>query len=137
MTEEQSRNLKSAQNLAATRIGWEGSTKDIPYELSESYVTALARIILTNPERFDALTVKNASDELADADNPRLEKQTLGESVKIFGGEFANQAERINPLSQRNWGGTRLVIIGAILLAAVVYFGGLASRSRAVLTADK
>ena len=129
MTTQQAANLKSARNLAASRIGWTGRTEDIPYEMSESYVTALARIIVSNPDRFDEQTVANAVKELGDADNPKLETLGAGEAAGIFVGEAANQFQDINPLSEKNRGRTANILIGAILLAAAVFSAVWAFRT--------
>ena len=114
---------------------------DIPpsawtYEQRIAYNKALASAVLSDSANATPQDLNTARNVAAKEYTP-IESYGLGDAAGDFTAEFANQAERINPLSQRNWGGTRLVIIGAILLAAVVYFGGLASRSRAVLTADK
>ena len=114
---------------------------DIPpsawtYEQRIAYNKALASAVLSDSANATPQDIKTARNIAAKEYTP-IESYGLGDAAGDFTAEFVNQAERLNPLSERNWGGTRLVIIGAILLAAVVYFGGLASKSRAVLTADK
>ena len=88
MNDQQRRHLDEAMRLAATRAGWAGSTKNIPYELNETYVTELSKIILANPARFDAQTIANAKKELGDVPNAALEGYTLGDAA----GDFASGA---------------------------------------------
>ena len=54
---------------------------------------------------------------------------SLGEKIGIFTEEFVNQAEEINPLSEKNRGKTALMIWGVLLVGAFVYFFTLAKRT--------
>lgn len=54
---------------------------------------------------------------------------SISEKVGIFAGEFANQAQELNPLSEKNRSKTALVIWGVILLGAFVFFSALADRT--------
>jgi hypothetical protein len=92
MTDQQRANLASARRLAAARIGWTGSTESIPYAQREAYATALAQIILTYPQRFDALTVSIAQRELVDRPNEPLSPDSTSDRAGVFFGELGNQA---------------------------------------------
>lgn len=92
MNDQQRANLDSARRLAASRIGWTGPTQSIPYEKREAYATALANIILSYPDRFDAQTVATARRELTDATLPPLSTDSAGDRAGVFFGELGNQA---------------------------------------------
>ena len=135
MTTEQARNLASARAMAARAIGWTGNTKDIPYDRREAYATELAKIVLTYPARFDALTLSIARKELSDTENSALGDYTAGEAVATFFGEVANQAMAVgdsiasvgegakSALNLAKW-----AIPVAVLVLAVVAVRGAARR---------
>ena len=142
MSSAQAQAIRDARNA---RVRASLGLADIPpsswtYEQRIAYNKALSAAVLADASNpmgaVSAQEIATARNVAAKEYTP-LESYGLGDAAGDFTAEFINQTERLNPLSERNWGGTRLVIIGAILLAAVVYFGGLASKSRAVLTADK
>ena len=54
---------------------------------------------------------------------------SISEKVGIFAGEFANQAQELNPLSEKNRSKTALAIWGVLLFGAFVYFYSLAKRT--------
>jgi hypothetical protein len=109
---------------------------DWTYDQRTAYNKAVAAAILADSAGATAQDLATAQ-RVSAKDYSPLERYAFGDQVGDFFGEVVNQAEEINPLSERNRSTSRLVIIGAILLAAVAYFGVLAGRSRAVIAAAK
>lgn len=94
-TPQQQAAMAEAIELAKKRIGWTGPSASIPYAQREAYVTALAEIILANPERFTPDTLAKARRELGDTPDTPLQSYGIGERLSDFGGEVANQAGKV------------------------------------------
>lgn len=128
MTDAQRLNLDSARRLAMSQINRAGENPAaLPYEAREAYATALSRIILQYPSRFDPQTVQTARLELADTPNSPLGDYTTGEAVADFFDTAAAQAEKLNPVPQLASSVQTLLKIAPFVLAAavIVYAVGL------------
>lgn len=132
MTEQQAANLRSARKLALARAGLdnlnEANSLTLDYDDRVKYLRELAAVILAYPARFDEQTVTSA--RIAQGKNyAPLESYSFADAVVDAYATATAQVQAINPLSEQNREKTRNVIIGAILLAAVVFFGVLAARN--------
>ena len=133
MTDQQRANLASARRLAASRIGWTGSTESIPHERREAYATALANIILTYPQRFDALTVAIAQREIVDRPNEPLAPDSASDRAGVFFGEIGNQAVELGESVAAIGEGvkTTLSITSILIPAAALFVVYIAARGYA------
>ena len=136
MTTEQRRNLDEAMNLAAARAGWAGSTKNIPYELNETYVTELSKYIVANPGRFDALTLATAKKELADTPNADLKPYTLADAAGDFAsgaadgiGGVVSSVANVGEGVKNALGLTRWLIPVVVIVATIIGLRALAKKA--------
>jgi hypothetical protein len=132
--EQQAANLRTARRVAASRLGLLGDygeldTAQIPFAMREPYATELANIILSRPELYSLQAVQNARLEVGDAPNQPLESYSVLDRFTTFLTEATSQAERINPLSERNSAATRWTITGLLALGVAVFVGIWALRT--------
>ena len=119
---------QAAKNLGLDLKGTKGSNlsqKDF-FRLED----AMVDVVLNDPMSYSESIVVWATNKKNGAfyGQPPA-SSSIGEKIGIFADEFANQAQEINPLSERNRGKTALMIWGVLLLGAFVYFSALAKRT--------
>ncbi len=87
---------------------------------------ALARYITENPHIFDQEDIGIAESSL-NFELPEEATFGLGERISTFFGEAGNQANRINPFSEHNFGKT-ILFVGLGIIGAGVTIGYLTAR---------
>lgn len=100
------------------------------YEERNAYLQASATYTIDRPAQFSSQDVATARTalHLTETAGP-LESLSLADKISIFGDEMMNQAQQINPLSERNRGTLANTLIAAVLIGAAAYFAVIAYRS--------
>ncbi len=117
--------ILSRLSLPADESSW-------TYDERAAYLEAFAAIIQAAPDRFGAAQ-RAVADKLAASGMPGLEDYTLAEKVGDFFAEVGEQAEAINPLSERNRGTAGNMLFLAVLVGVGIYAAVLAQAHQSAL----
>jgi hypothetical protein len=119
---------QAAENLGLDLKGTKGSALSQAdfFRLEDE----MARVILDSTLAYSEAVVTWATNKVNGSFYGKPpEKQSITDAIGIFTDEFANQAQEMNPLSEKNRGKTALAIWGLLLFGAFVYFYTLAKRT--------
>lgn len=98
---------------------------------------ATAAYVLANQSAFTLAQVSLASSYLARGGNGGVETYGVGDAAGDFIDEMANQAEEINPLSERNRGSLSWYLMLLGFVAVALYFAGRSGLAKQVMEARK
>lgn len=125
--------LDDARALAAENLGLDlKGTKGSALSQADFFrlEDEMARVVLDDTLGYTEAVVTWATNKKNGAFYGKPpEKQSITDAVGIFADEFVNQAQEINPLSEKNRSKTALAIWGLLLFGAFVYFYTLAKRT--------
>lgn len=108
------------------------------WDESQRYMTRLAELILANPTGIPENSILVARRFLAAGPQPAPDPSlSIGEATSIFFGEMANQAQEINPLSDRNRGSLAWWLMLTIAIGAIVYLAGISGLAKDVISSAK
>jgi hypothetical protein len=120
---------QAAENLGLNLKGTKGSALSQAdfFRLEDE----MARVILDSTLAYSEAVVTWATNKVNGSFYGKPpEKQSITDAIGIFTDELANQAQDINPLSEKNRGKTALGLWGIILVGAAVFFAVVAFKTR-------
>lgn len=105
------------------------------WDEQQRYQVRLAELTLSNPSghAFTASQLDLARKVVGRGELAAPEPYSFGDALSDFGAEFANQAEELNPLSDRNRGTLAWWMMLLGLVAVAGYFATLGGVHRARL----
>jgi acyl-CoA reductase-like NAD-dependent aldehyde dehydrogenase len=130
LTPDQQAATQAAAARIRARLNLPAVASDWSFDDRQAYLAAFAAEVKARPDEFG--TVQNAqAEKILTAGVQHLESYGVLDKAGDFGLEVLEQAERLNPLSERNAGKTSAVIIAAVIVVAGIWAWNLSRAAAA------
>lgn len=126
-----------AQARADAKIDPETPWGSLSWDEKQRYLQRQAELIVANQSALPENAVTVAQNVLASGPQPAPESLGIGEATGIFFGELANQAQEINPLSDRNRGSLAWWLMLTLTLGVIVYLAGVSGLAKDTISSAK